>query len=490
MTQTGMTQAGLLDLDARGLSALRDLTRKLEDTFRRYGYARVEPPAIDGSEALLERSGEDTRRRTYLFDDPQGRELCLRPEMTIPVCRLMLRRGLPASGVARLAYIGPVFRHEAPGPGRFRQFHQAGIELLGRGDPVAAEAEVVALAVDAAHAAGIETPLMILGDVRFFRVLLDHFVLPEHVKLTLKRDPSALRGRTPLDQTDLSPEQLALAESVAAIGRDKAVRLIQGFLSVADINRVGARGIDEIVERMIENAGARGQGLPRDVAERIDAFLRIEGEPREALEAIARFGHETGVPFTPILDEFRKRLDLLDAYGVDLDACMLGTGVKRDIDYYSGFIFEIAHDGEDDIWPLGGGGRYDHLMASLDPDADCPAIGFALGVERMLLATEPRLFDAPVTVETPVHAHIYANPPTPPQASVEAARALRAAGWRVSIDLGADGGLEVPVSTAPYIIIIETDAAAVSTVLIRSQADNKQYALPLDQLSAFAERSQ
>src|SRR5580692_3871488 len=100
----------------------------LVTSFERAGYARVEPAILQPAEPFLDLSGEDIRKRMYLTTDPQGRELCLRPDLTIPVSRDYLAS--PAAGKPRgFCYLGPVFRHRAEGGG---EFLQAGIESFAR----------------------------------------------------------------------------------------------------------------------------------------------------------------------------------------------------------------------------------------------------------------------------------------------------------------------------------------------------------------------
>src|SRR6266567_4949862 len=114
-------------------------------SFERAGYARVAPAILQPAEPFLDLSGEDIRKRMYLTVDPQGHELCLRPDLTIPVSRDYLaspQAGRPAG----FCYLGPVFRHRESEPS---EFLQAGIESFGRTDIAAADAEMVALGLEA-----------------------------------------------------------------------------------------------------------------------------------------------------------------------------------------------------------------------------------------------------------------------------------------------------------------------------------------------------
>src|SRR5215470_10146568 len=137
-------------------------------SFERAGYARVAPAILQPAEPFLDLSGEDIRKRMYLTTDPQGRELCLRPDLTIPVSRDYLAS--PAAGTPRgFRYLGPVFRYRDDGPS---EFLQAGIESFGRHDTAAADAEMLALALDAATHYGLPPPDVRIGDVALFAALV------------------------------------------------------------------------------------------------------------------------------------------------------------------------------------------------------------------------------------------------------------------------------------------------------------------------------
>src|SRR5437899_11186758 len=128
--------------------------------FERAGYGRVAPAILQPAEPFLDLSGEDIRKRMFLTTDPQGRELCLRPDLTIPVSREYLaspRAGKPEG----FCYLGTIFRHRLPEPA---EFLQAGIESFGRSDTAAADAEMLALGLEATAHYGLAAPLIRIGD--------------------------------------------------------------------------------------------------------------------------------------------------------------------------------------------------------------------------------------------------------------------------------------------------------------------------------------
>src|ERR1700753_3871969 len=137
--------------------------------FTQAGYVHAEPAILQPAEPFLDLSGEDIRKSLYLTTDTGGEELCLRPDLTIPVARDSLasnRAGQPAG----FSYLGPVFRYRS---GRASEFLQAGIEFFGRQDRPAADAEILALALEATSAFGLTDLEIRTGDVALFNALID-----------------------------------------------------------------------------------------------------------------------------------------------------------------------------------------------------------------------------------------------------------------------------------------------------------------------------
>ena len=158
--------------------------RALVASYERAGYARVQPAILQPAEPFLDLSGEDIRKRMYLTADPQGRELCLRPDLTIPVSCDYLAS--PAAGKPQsFCYLGSVFRHRSDGPG---EFLQAGIESFGRADAAAADAEILSLGLEATGLYGLATPDIRIGDVGLFAALIAALDLAPAWKRRLVKD--------------------------------------------------------------------------------------------------------------------------------------------------------------------------------------------------------------------------------------------------------------------------------------------------------------
>src|SRR5687768_12507779 len=153
-------------------------------SYERAGYSRLAPAFVQPAEPFLDLSGEDIRTRMLLTTDPSGRELCLRPDLTIPVsCDYLAsdKAGQPAG----YCYLGPVFRYRDGAPA---EFVQAGIESFGRTDTAATDAEMLALGLEAATQYGVSAPEIRMGDVGLFAALVDALDLAPAWKRRLIKD--------------------------------------------------------------------------------------------------------------------------------------------------------------------------------------------------------------------------------------------------------------------------------------------------------------
>ena len=346
--------------------------------FAREGYARVEPPVLQPAEIFVDLSGEDIRRRMFVTQDATGRELCLRPEYTIPVCR----RHLAARGTdpAAYAYLGPVFRLRA---GETGEFVQAGIESIGRTDAAAADAEILALALEGL-ALFRRPPAVKLGDMALLHAVLDALKLAPAAKRRVMRAIVSGRG------LDERPEngQTAHAGLLAAIeGQDPqaAKAFVEDVLSIAGISAVGGRSAGEIAERFLARSANRSGALPDEARAVLRCYLAVAGDPDEAAAAIRSLARDAGLDVERGLGALEERTGFMAARGLDIAAFRFRADFARNLDYYTGFIFEIA-DPDGDGRPLVGGGRYDRLLQHLGAPRGMPAVGCSFWLDRLGVA--------------------------------------------------------------------------------------------------------
>ncbi len=370
---------GPLETDPR-LASLRAL-------LERAGHAFVEPAVLQPVEPFVDLAGEDLRRRLFLTSAADGRELCLRPDYTIPVCRLHLDTGA-AGRQARYAYLGPVFRQRPQGPS---EFLQAGAEWLGHADEEATDAEALARALEAAAVLGLDRPTVRIGDEALFAAVVGALDLTD----AWRRRLTALFGdgdrlSAALDRLDgtAAPERAAVAGALAFAEPETARALVEDMLSIAGLSTVGGRGAGEIAERLAEQAAfAAGARPAPEAAAVIRRYLAIKATADNAADAVAAFASEAGsgvaAALEPALDAFRRRLDLLAERGVAAAGLGFEAAFGRPLDYYTGFMFELYDPARPDGAQVVGGGRYDRMLTLLGAEAPVPAVGFSVWLDRL-----------------------------------------------------------------------------------------------------------
>ena len=311
---------GTRDVLADEMRELRRLQDGLRQAFERFGYGEVATPTIEYHEVLAA-GDERGAPAAYRFFDERGELLAMRSDMTVPIARLVASRLGGAQPPFRLCYIGNAYRRINPQRGQVREFMQAGVELVGVDAP-AGTAEVIQVLAGALDSAGLARAVIGLGDADLYRQLLDEL----------------------------------------GVGGERRDRIL-GCLATHDL--VGLEG--EVVELAL---GERER----------ETLLRLPNlrGGREALDEARALGGEA-------VERATRRLalthDELVRRGV-AERVNLDLGLLRDLGYYTGAILEVYDPAVGHV--LGGGGRYDGLMARFG--RPLPAAGFALHVERVHVA--------------------------------------------------------------------------------------------------------
>jgi ATP phosphoribosyltransferase regulatory subunit len=359
----------------------------LLQSFAQAGYVHAEPAILQPADPFLDLSGEDIRKSLYLTTDASGEELCLRPDLTIPVARDYLasdRAGQPAG----FSYLGPVFRYRW---GKPSEFLQAGIESFGRQDRAAADAEMLALALEATSAFGLADVDIRTGDVALFNALIDalnlypvwrrRLIKDFNRKVSLTDDIERMTLATAPGRNEYEGVLAALAGS----DRKAALALVTDLMSIAGTTNVGGRSVAEIADRFLEQSTLKAGALPRDAVGIIKRFLAISGDPDDAVAQLRALAADAKLDLTAAIDLFESRVGFMAARGIDTRKTRFSTSFGRGLDYYTGFEFELHHAGNGSE-PLVAGGRYDGLMTQLGSAAPIPAVGFSIWVEALVKA--------------------------------------------------------------------------------------------------------
>ncbi len=375
-------------LDEKQMDALHAQSHAILGVFAARGYTRHEPSVLQPADIFLDRSGEEIRRRTFTLTDPSGRELCLRPDITIPICKMAVESGAPFP--QRISYHGLAFRHQPNEPHRPTQFFQAGTELLGLEDRAAAETEILSLAVEALHAAGLKKFDMKVGDLGLFGALVDALDVPTQWRARLKRHfwragyfEELLHRLTNGAATDTQ----RLLGSLGGLSATESRAAIEGLMDMVADAPQGARTREEIVERLMEQAAdAAALRLDPKIANVITSLLNVSGTAQSALTEIRTLMKSAKIALDAPLQAMEARLAALKALGIDPARIAFAARFGRNMEYYTGFVFELWSRDAEGAVQVAGGGRYDTLLEALGARRLIPAIGCALRTERVLAA--------------------------------------------------------------------------------------------------------
>ncbi len=352
----------------RILSSLRD---KWINLAKKWGYDPIETPVLEHLWVLETKAGEQVREEIYWFKDKAGRELGLRFDMTVPIARyIAMNPQLPKP--IRLCYFSRVWRYDEPQAGRWREFWQYGVELVGS-PHVEADAEVIALFNESYRIIGLDVEIK-LFDRRVMESFLDKQDIPTSKKHVI----------------------LGLIDKRWKIGE----------------------------EAFIEEL--RRQGLSEAQIEEIDAFTSTIKPLKDSVELVASVNPS-------LRDFYEKLVELLEAYDV-AENVFFDASIVRGLEYYTGLVFEAYSRREGEKWrrlALGGGGRYDELIG-LYRKPGMPATGFAVGVDRVTLLLEElgliKIEPEPLDILVVSSRELYKE-------AVDIAMRLRARGYRVEIDV-------------------------------------------------------
>ncbi|MEZ5852976.1 MAG: ATP phosphoribosyltransferase regulatory subunit [Hyphomicrobiaceae bacterium] len=392
---TGTAEGDELAVSARWIEALDRQSVIMMAIFARAGFEPVAPAVIQPADVFLDLIGEDLRGRTYVFSDPSGAELCLRPDLTIPACRLYLARHGAEAPASRFAYNGVVFRYQPTGGNlvRPREFRQAGIESFAADDPGRADAEILALSVEAVRAAGLRAFKLRVGDLGIFDALLEAVEMPDRWRVRLRhhfRHPDAFRRQLRhIVQPNTAGLEIPdeLLRRLTAADENTAIAEIEAYCAAHDLTITGTRTLEEIAAHL-KGIGEDLQERPlsKEAAGLIDAYLRVEAPARAAMAQIRSLTSAAGIDVSAALDAYEARIALAAQEGIEMGDAHFSASFGRAFAYYTGFVFEITSSALGDTTPIGGGGRYDTLMETISGAGRVPAVGAAIHSERLLLA--------------------------------------------------------------------------------------------------------
>ncbi|HQD51135.1 MAG TPA: ATP phosphoribosyltransferase regulatory subunit, partial [Defluviitaleaceae bacterium] len=326
------TPEGVRDLLPEECAKKKEIEKRIECVFNRYGYYNVETPTFEYYDVFLERKEDLQQKHIYKFADREGDILALRPDMTPPIARIGATVFKEERKPVRLCYLGNAFRFYESLQGKNREFSQAGVELLGINSDEA-DGEVIAVAIHSLLAAGLNDFQIDLGQVEFFKGILQEAGLSE----------------------DEGEELRQLIENKDFIG-------VEEFIEQFQLNP----NLKELFLDLPKLCG------PIDIIEK----TKVRTENSRARRA---------------LEKLENVYSILRDYGIE-KYVSFDLGMVNRINYYTGIIFRGYTFGTGSS--ILDGGRYDRLLGEFGHD--CPAVGFGIMTDQLINAINRQKIKIPV----------------------------------------------------------------------------------------------
>ncbi len=346
---TPRTLAGFMELLPRDQLAFERIRGALEETYALYGFYPLDTPVLEHAEILFAKAGGETEKQVYRFMKGDT-DLAMRFDLTVPLAKYVAKNAGELSFPFRRYQTGKVYRGERAQKGRFREFYQSDIDIIGDGE--------LGLANDAEIPAIIDTLLRKLG--------LNEFV----IRINNRKILSGFF--TMLGLGDQIENVLRTVDKIDKIGADKVREELTDTLSV-----------------------------PVEAAEKITDFIALKGTNAEIIAALRRMAGEDAL-FNLGIDELETVCAGIVAFGVPEDHFRIDLSIARGLDYYTGTVYETTLLRHPEIGSVCSGGRYDNL-AGFYTERKLPGVGMSIGLTRLFYILNEmdelgRAMDAPADV--------------------------------------------------------------------------------------------
>lgn len=404
--------------------------------FESFGFGPLQTPAIEYADILLGKYGDEGDKLLYRFLDNGERDVALRYDLTVPLARVVAQYGGELVLPFRRYHVAPVWRAEKPGKGRFREFMQCDVDIVG--EPSArADAEIMTVGLEVLAALGVQAFVMRVNDRRILDGALDLVGV------------SARTARTAV---------LRAIDKLPKIGRTEVEKEIRTTVPLDAV----------AMDRLFALLGREVKGV-----EELDA-LRAE-----------LAGSEVGLAG---VDGLRALLTMVAAAGYG-ERVAVDLSIARGLDYYTSTIYETFLVGYESFGSVMSGGRYDGLLDAFSGKVT-PAVGISLGVDRLLAAlTEAGLV---TTRKSAGDVFLCVMDSERHADAMRIARAMRTAGLRVEVSLaGQKVGKQFQLATRKgyrFAALIGADEIAAGTVALKDLESGQQEVLALAAVAEWGPR--
>ena len=424
---TPRTLSGFMELLPQPQQQMERMMQILRETYALYGFTPLDTPIIEASEVLLAKGGGETEKQIYRFQKGDA-DLALRFDLTVPLAKYVALHGGELSFPFRRYQIGKVYRGERAQRGRFREFYQADIDVIGDGKlDITNEAEIPSI------------------------------IYQTFTRLGLKRFQIRVNNRKILNGFYA---MLGLTEQSGAIMR-----------TVDKLDKIGP---DKVRELLLSDCGLR-----EDQAAEILKFIAITGSNAEVLAALEGYmgRHEL---FDTGLSELKTVVKYLADFGVPEENFAVDLTIARGLDYYTGTVYETTLLDHPEIGSVCSGGRYDNL-AEYYTDRQLPGVGISIGLTRLFYVLGEQRMLNPDLPTAP--ADVLVLPMTEDLApAISLSTRLRGAGVRTQL-YTEQKKFKAKMNYAdkigvPYVIFLGDDEIAAGVVACKDMKTGEQTKLP------------
>ena len=431
---TPRTLSGFMELLPRQQLQFERMKDTLRDTYASYGFTPLDTPVIESAEVLLAKGGGETEKQIYRFTKGES-DLALRFDLTVPLAKYVAAHYAELSFPFRRFQIGKVYRGERAQRGRFREFYQADIDVIGDGKlDITNEAEIPAIIYDTFTRLGVKRFQIRVNN----RKLLNGFY--------------AMNG-----MSEKAGEIMRTVDKLDKIGAEKVRQLL----------------IDEV------------KMLPCK-AENVMDFMAIRGTNDEVLASLERY-RGMDATFDEGLEELNAVVKYLAAFGVSEENFAVDLTIARGLDYYTGTVYETIMLDHPEIGSVCSGGRYDNL-AEYYTDRQLPGVGISIGLTRFFYVLSEQGLLAEESVGASCDALVL--PMTEDlSAAIAAAAALRREGLRVQL-YTEKKKFKAKMNYAdklgvPYVVFLGEDEIAEGVLSVKDMRSGEQRKLSVSETAAL-----
>lgn len=435
------TLKGFQDFLPEDMLVRQKVIDAIREAYERFGFAPLDTPVLEKLETLTGSAGAEVNKEIFALETPEGEPVAMRFDLTVPFARVISQYREQLKLPFRRYHIGPVFRADKPGPGRFRQFTQFDIDIAGSRS-IAADAEIIAVLCAAMRAVGLTD-----NGAPLFRV-----------RISNRRLVDALLTGNGITETDRIKHTLRVIDKLQKVGLEN-IRL-------------------ELGKGRVDDSGDPIPGvlLPEPLIENIVAFIALQAHTR--LETVDRLSENLpdSEHTAAALKEMRDLADLLDALGILETEAVFDPSLTRGLDYYTGAVYEIEISAAKALGSVGGGGRYNELCSRFLAQ-EIPATGASIGIERLTAAL--RHLGKTTVSKSAAQVCIATVGKVPPREVMVLATELRNAGFNTLTYLGGKKNMAAQLSDAdryeiPVAVILGEEELAHGKVAVKDLIAGKQ----------------